>query len=950
MKIKSDKINLLRKLVELFSSNIAQYKSGQYDESNVRVDFIDKFFELLDWDVRNEQGFSETHREVIREFKIKKSGGQKVPDYCFRISPSQFFVEAKKPTINIKENAESAIQLRRYAYTAKLPLSILTNFEEFAVYDTRIKINKNDWASTARIFYCTFNEYEQHFDYIYNMFSKIAIQKGSFEHYVNENKKVKGVSEVDKEFLNFIEGWRIELAKNIVLNNPELSIFDINISVQKIIDRLLFLRIAEDKGIESYGILQKESQKPSVYKHLNRIFSEADEKYNAGLFKHEKWLERISIDDKILYNIINSLYFPECPYALGVLPVEILGNIYEKFLGNVIRFTAGHRVKLEAKPEVRKAGGVFYTPQYIVDYIVQNTVGVLINNKTLEEISKITIIDPACGSGSFLVGAYQFLLNYHLDFYTRAANKKSALRRDKIFESGSQTYKLTIAEKQRILQNNIFGVDIDSQAVEVTKLSLYLKLLENEGKESEGQLFSFADLRLLPDIDNNIKCGNSLIGTDFFAQQNFNLTEDEQLKINCFDWEKEFSNIFKNNGGFDIVIGNPPYTYLISEKVQNYFKKTYQYQNYQKDLYLIFLEKYATLLKHGGSFGVIVSNTWLSSITYRKIRQHMISNYRWRKILYLPEKVFKDAVVDTHILIFDRTTPKDKNICDVEIYRDKTVLPMNKIRFSDLPQDGLPINITANPKKRILFNKITKQCRQLKDYCNVYNGIKPFEKGKGKPPQSERAVKEKPYVFEGKKPAGKNWLPLLRGSLIHRYINRWDNNYWVQYGEWLAAPRDPAIFDAKNKIIVRQTGESLIATHIGQGIICRNNLHIIISNSKFNLLFFLALINSKLMNFVYEIMNPEKGEALAEVKKIHVEQLPIPLLDPSQKTNKTKYDKIISLANKMLQLKIKELAEQKTQMKTILQRQIKALDQQINQAVYLLYDLSEEEIKIIEGE
>ena len=484
MNIDSDKLNSLRQLVDLFASNIAQYKSVDYDESNVRVDFFDKFFELLDWDVRNEQGFTETHREVIREFKIKKFDGQKVPDYCFRINPSQFFVEAKKPSVNIKDNAESAIQLRRYAYTAKLPLSILTDFEEFAVYDTRIKINKTDQASTARIFYCTFNEYEQHFDYIYNLFSKVAIQKGSFEHYVTEHKKAKGVSEVDKEFLSFIEGWRIELAKNIATNNPELSIYDLNIAVQKMIDRILFLRIAEDKGIESYGILQKESQKSSVYKRLNRIFSEADEKYNAGLFKHEKWFEKITIDDKILINIINNLYFPECPYALEVLPVEILGNIYEKFLGKVIRLTAGHRVKVEAKPEVRKAGGVFYTPQYIVDYIVQNTVGVLIKDKTPDEISKVTIVDPACGSGSFLVGAYQFLLNYHLDFYTKEQNKKSALKRDKIFESAFQTYQLTIAEKQRILQNNIFGVDIDSQAVEVTKLSLYLKLLENEGKDS----------------------------------------------------------------------------------------------------------------------------------------------------------------------------------------------------------------------------------------------------------------------------------------------------------------------------------------------------------------------------------------------------------------------------------------------------------------------------------
>ncbi|MDR1142230.1 MAG: N-6 DNA methylase, partial [Planctomycetaceae bacterium] len=428
-----------------------------------------------------------------------------------------------------------------------------------------------------------------------------------------------------------------------------------------------------------------------------------------------------------------------------------------------------------------------------------------------------------------------------------------------------------------------------------------------------------------------------------------NLSENEQVKINCFDWEKEFIDIFKKNSGFDIVIGNPPYSYLISKAVQEYFQKTYHHQDYQKDLYLIFLEKYETLLKRGGIFGVIVSNTWLLSVTYQKIRRYMTSKYRWRKILYLPEKVFSDAVVDTHILIFERETPNDTNILDVEICYSQTISPLNKIQFSDIPKDGSTINIIANPQNRKLFNKIIQQCRQLKDFCNVYNGVKPFEKGKGNPPQSDRTVKEKPFVSEGKKP-NKNWSPLLRGSLIHRYINRWDNNYWIQYGEWLAAPRDPAIFNAANKIVIRQTGESLIATHIGQGIICRNNLHIVINNSNFNLMFFLALINSKLMSFIYEIMNPEKGEALAEVKKTHIEQLPIPTPDLSKKSNKTTHDNIVSLVHKMLQLKHKEHAKQKPQMKTILQRQINGLDQQIDKTVYQLYGLTEEEIRIVEGE
>jgi hypothetical protein len=486
-----------------------------------------------------------------------------------------------------------------------------------------------------------------------------------------------------------------------------------------------------------------------------------------------------------------------------------------------------------------------------------------------------------------------------------------------------------------------------------------------EGLNEQEIQQSLFNERVLPDLGSNIKCGNSLIGTDFYTSTPLDnargkprqlplirgakseLSEEDIYKINAFDWANEFAEVFRD-GGFDVVIGNPPYVSLISEKTQEYFQNTYKHQDYQNDLYLIFLEKYAALLKQGGDFGVIVSNTWLLSLTYRKIRRYLTANYTWRKILYLPDKVFSEAVVDTHVLVFTKKAPNDKDYFAVDIYKDKEVALLHKIQFANIAKDGLPINVIVNPNSRIIFDKIVKKCKQLKDYCNVYNGVKPFEKGKGTPPQSESIAKEKPYVFEGKKP-NKDWLPLLRGSLIHKYINRWNNNYWIKYGEWLAAPRDPAIFEAPNKIVVRQTGDALIATYIEDGIICRNNLHIIINNSNLNLLFFLGLINSKLLNFCYEIINPEKGEALAEVKKNHVEQLPISIVDLTKKTDKDKHDNLVSLVDKMLELKKKEQTETTPQSKIIVQRQIEATDKEIDRAVYGLYGVGEDEIKIIEG-
>ena len=328
----------LTELTTLFERNKKQYTSV-YDEANTRTDFIDKFFELLGWDIRNEQGYSEQYREVVREDKVTIGGKVKAPDYAFRIGGlRKFFVEAKKPSVNIKDELEPAFQVRRYGYTAKLPLCILTDFEEFAVYDTRIKPSPSDKPSAARIFYCTFEEYHKHFDFIFNTFSKEAILKGSFDTYIQENKNKKGTSEVDKELLKLVEGWRTDIAKNIALRNPSLDIYHLNTAVQKIIDRIIFLRIAEDKEMEEYGLLQKITESGTVYQKLQSVFDKANAKYNSGLFTPHDWLRSLTIDDAVLSSIINGLYYPECPYEFSILPVEILGNIYEQFLGKIITF------------------------------------------------------------------------------------------------------------------------------------------------------------------------------------------------------------------------------------------------------------------------------------------------------------------------------------------------------------------------------------------------------------------------------------------------------------------------------------------------------------------------------------------------------------------------------------------------------------------------------------
>jgi hypothetical protein len=943
----------LKALLELsshFEANIAQYESTGYDEANVRVDFIDKMFEFLDWDVRNDSNASERFRDVVREDKIEIGGREKAPDYSFRIGGQRvFFVEAKKPSITIEGDAAAAYQIRRYGYSAKLPVSILTNFEEFAIYDTRIKPNHEDGSAVARLFYCSFREYGDKFSFLHRTFSKQSVVQGNLDRYVGDTRVKKGTAEVDAEFLSLLSDWREMLAKRISAKNPDIDVFQLNHSIQILIDRIVFLRIAEAHDLEEYAMLQKAVATGNGYWNLKGVFALADQKYNSGLFAADDFLNSLVIEDNVFKDMVQALYYPKCPYEFSVLPIEILGKAYEQFLGQTIRLTPAHQVKIEEKPEVKKAGGVFYTPEYIVRYIVQNTVGDKIKNASPKEVTSLSVLDPACGSGSFLIGAYDYLLGWHLDYYVQEKNLKKALKEGRIYQLKREGYLLTIEEKQRILLNNIFGVDIDQQAVEVTRLSLLIRLMEGENRESSGELFKHSDFKLLPNLNDNIKCGNSLISTDFYAKQKQGLFPmDEMRRINAFDWKKEFSSVM-HRGGFDCVIGNPPYTYLIHEAEQEYFAAKYKYQDYQKDLYLLFLERYQFLLANGGLLGVIVSNTWMPSLTYSCIRRYLVTSYTWKKILHLPEKVF-DAVVDTHVLVLERNSPPtNRNVeFDVDVMRRGKLSHWHGLNMSDLPSDGSPINIQSSREEMVLFKLIVKSSSLLSNLFTVFNGVKPFEKGKGKPPQTDKICKEKPFVVEGKRP-DHNWSPLLRGGLIDRYVNLWNKDYWILYGEWLAAPRDPKIFEAPEKIAIRQTGDSLIATLVGSGFIMRNNMHVVLPRTgKLELRYLLGLLNSKLFDFLYTTINPEKGEALAEVKKHHVERLPIHVVDETSKSEVSLRDRLIALVDSMLLVRKEALGQAKTDHdKKLVESQVAEIEKEIDSIVLSLYGLSPEEIELV---
>ncbi|MBN1653128.1 MAG: N-6 DNA methylase [Deltaproteobacteria bacterium] len=681
--------DIIRQLVSRLEENLADYKSGNYKETQLRREFLDPFFKSLGWDIDNEQGYAEAYKDVIHEDAIRVGGMTKAPDYCFRIGGARkFFLEAKKPSVDIKRNVGPAFQLRRYAWSAKLPLSILSDFDEFAVYDCRVKPSKDDPAATARIFICNYREYEEKWDWIAERFSRDAVLKGSFDKFAESKKGKKGTAEVDAAFLAEIEGWRIELARNLALRNPRLTQRELNFSVQRIIDRIIFLRICEDRGIEDYGRLQALVSGGRVYPRLCELFTAADARYNSGLFHFETEKNRheapdeltltLELDDKVLRDILSSLYYPDSPYEFSVLSADILGQVYEQFLGKVIRLTEGHRAVVDDKPEVKKAGGVYYTPTYIVDYIVRNTVEKLVEKKTPKQVSTLRVLDPACGSGSFLIGAYQYLLDWHLEWYSKNDPKKWVKGKSPALYQNSIGYKLTVAERKRILLNNIYGVDIDSQAVEVTKLSLLLKVLEGETEQSIQTTLKFLRERALPDLGDNIKCGNSLIGPDFYRQTELPfLGEEERYRINVFDWQAEFPKIFKA-GGFDVVIGNPPYlniddTWGKGDVQLKAIKLQYPHvYNDKTDILFYFIAKAYEISKD--RVGFIVSRAFLEAFKANKLRGFLATKRAVSKIVdFRNFQVFKGVGITTCVLQIEKGE------------RLNTVLSVYRLVLEELP-------------------------------------------------------------------------------------------------------------------------------------------------------------------------------------------------------------------------------------------------------------------------
>ena len=523
---------IISQLVNDFNANENYYLSQSYQEADVRNDFINKFFTALGWDVRHEEQKNPYEQEVKVEKPLQIAKAQKRADYSFSLAPNyrsvKFFVEAKKSAHNLL-NKDYYFQTARYGWNASTPVAVLTDFEEFHIVDCRFRPAIDDAINyKLKQFHYTDYADKEKFSEIYWLFSREAVADGSIEKYAGALPKPRGkkakftktvLQSIDEAFLEDLDEIRNELAKSFKKNNEHLSSEDLTEATQRTIDRLVFIKFLEDKLIEPDHYVSNFGRRirygRSTWEDFLTDSRKLDAKYNGVVFKKSLIDARnvIEPDDKTFSAICDKLSHENTPYNFDAIPIHILGSIYERFLGKVVHAT-DKRATIEEKPEIRKAGGVYYTPQYIVNYIVENTIGKLIESKTPKQIAKMHFADIACGSGSFLITVFETILDYYKQYYQQ--NPDQAKKDGCVLYEGA--YRLSLKQKQLILTNNIYGVDIDQQAVEVTQLSLYLKLLEDETTATANDTWVLFKEQLLPDLNKNIVCGNSLIGTDILDQ------------------------------------------------------------------------------------------------------------------------------------------------------------------------------------------------------------------------------------------------------------------------------------------------------------------------------------------------------------------------------------------------------------------------------------------------
>ena len=938
--------NQVKELIKNFEAYEEDYYLREtYSEADVRKEFIDKFFIALGWDVNHDKQNNPYEQEVKIELSQEQENEKatKRADYAFFLSPDfenvQFFVEAKKPSKSLKGNRDYYFQTIKYGWNAGTGISILTDFEEIIILDCRYE-PKLEFVTNLEIkikerkdnyIYKEFRERDK-FAEFYELFSHAAVKEGKLKDFIKNlpphpdiSKKIKYFSnyyqDIDESFLAYIDEIRLKMAQAFYETNSQLDNYELTEATQRTIDRLIFIRFLEDKQIEPENILNKIVKAKNSWEKFREESKRLNIKYNGIVFKQHLIDKQDfkDVDIEIFKEIVSDLESSNTPYDFNYIPIHILGNIYERFLGKTI-IIENKQAKIEMKPEIRKAGGVFYTPQYIVNYIVENTIGKLIKGKKPKEIAEMKFADIACGSGSFLIGIYDYLLRYHTDYYNKPENKNEAKKSGCIKVTNNNNWTLSIKQKQNILLNNIFGVDIDLQATEVTQVSLFLKLLEDETMATANEIQVLYSETILPNMNDNIKCGNSLIGMDVF-DGTLEFGKEEMRKLNPFDFELAFPKIFnRKEKGFDAIIGNPPYVSIKDVGKLNLYllNKNYILSNKQPDLFTFFIEKSLKLIKNDGFISLIIPDSIIDRSNYIDTRKILIENGGFHYLLVL-NNVFTDASVGSLVFVFQKNYKGFCNYIKSEKDNFNSLILKNEIFKKNENFNFLFIDVTTSK----LLNKLYVGNIYLKEFTFMGRG--------------EEISKNSDIINENNIATSR---PFISGDEISRYLILNKKKYiQIKY-----IKKKTNLY--KNKIVVRQVGSFINASYDNYACVTPQSVYTIYSIDKnINNLFILGIINSSLINFIFQNKYNTK-KLFPRILLENLKQLPFPNITY---VNRNKHDLLVSLVDKMLIVKKQESEVNSELEKNLLIRQIDKLENDINNLVYQLYELNDNEIKIIES-
>ncbi len=722
-------------LVDKFSKNKESYLNSSYNETLVRNDFLNPFFEALGWDIYNKKGKPTNEREVILEEALKGSVSEnsKKPDYTFRLfSERKFFLEAKKPVVHIENNDSSAKQVRRYGFTAKLKISVLSNFEYLALYDCSIEVKESDNYNKALIKRYHYTEFENNFDEIFNYLSQESVYTGKFdqtwEHIENQLKQFS----VDDLFLNQINNWRLSLGKEIFKHQSSISEQDLNDKVQSYLNSIIFLRVCEDRNLEEYKTLLSFANKED-FSSLVKKFKTSDKKYNSGLFNQDSNKEIIKNSKSVFWEIIKQLYYPESPYSFSVFSSDILGNIYEIFLADTLSIK-NNKVILEKKPE-NIDRDIVTTPTHIIQDILKQTISPYCKSKTDKDILSSKFADISCGSGAFLLEAFQVLADTLVDFYLTTDPSK-------LIQTATKTYKLPFKIKKKLLINSIHGVDKDYNAVQATKFGLLLKLLESESSNSVSNVKP-----ILPELSENICFGNSLLNGQQVK------SKDKEI-VNPYDFEDK---------KFDVIVGNPPYMKsedmkTITPKELPLYKSNYQSAFKQFDKYFLFIEQGVSLLNGGGYLGFILPSKFIKVGSGKNLRKLLRESKNIRQIVsFGANQIFHDKTTYTCLLTLKKELQENFEYYEARDYSKWKVRNILKEGFENIPTEQLNddgwVLISSELKKA--YRQINKKSQTLGELLgeeNIFNGI---QTSANKIYIHKPDREDKNYFYFSK--AGKNW-------------------------------------------------------------------------------------------------------------------------------------------------------------------------------------------------